>query len=75
MTDYHAFHEVATTTPAVILELGNLSYDRDLLQNHTDKLAQGIVNGFLCFLAPKTLNQGPTNTPERVVVPTATHKP
>ncbi len=77
MTDYHAFHQIAPTTPAVILELGFLSYDRDLLQNHTDKLAQGIVNGFLCFLSPTTLatNQPPTGAPARTGAPTVTRKP
>jgi N-acetylmuramoyl-L-alanine amidase len=54
MTKYHAFHQIAPSTAAVILELGFLSYDRDLLQNHTDKLAQGIVNGLLCYLEPAT---------------------
>ena len=70
MTKYHAFHTsqghdgIAGTTPALILELGMLSYDRDLLQNHTDKSAQGVVNGILCFLAPTTLAtiQAPTAT-------------
>ena len=73
MTDYHAFHQIAPSTPAIILELGFLSYDRDLLQNHTDKLTQGIVNGFLCFLTPAALatNQAPTVP----AVPTATRKP
>jgi N-acetylmuramoyl-L-alanine amidase len=73
MTDYHAFHQIAPSTPAVILELGFLSYDRDLLQNHTDKLTQGVVNGFLCFLTPSALatNQAPTVP----AVPTATRKP
>lgn len=52
---YHAFREIAPTTPAVILELGFLSYDRDLLQNKTDKVALGIVNGLMCFLSPDSL--------------------
>lgn len=76
MTEYHAFYSVyghpgvAPTTPGIILELGLLSYDRDLLQNHTDKSATGVVNGLLCFLEPKqqpTLSGGskpiPTPTP------------
>ncbi|MEP7285442.1 MAG: N-acetylmuramoyl-L-alanine amidase [Chloroflexota bacterium] len=58
MTKYHAFHNsqghsgIAQTTPAIILELGLLSYDRDLLEHRTDKVAQGIVNGLLCYLQP-----------------------
>lgn len=52
---YHAFREISQTTPAVILELGFLSFDRDLLQNQPDRLSQGIVNGLMCFLTPKAL--------------------
>lgn len=52
MRYYHAFRKIARTTPATILELGFLSYDRDLLANQQDKLALGIVNGLLCFLNP-----------------------
>ena len=55
MTDYHAFHEITQRTPAAIIELGLLYYDRDLLQNHPDKAAEGITNGLLCFLDPKSL--------------------
>jgi N-acetylmuramoyl-L-alanine amidase len=54
MYDYHAFHQVTQRTPASIIELGFLYYDRDLLQNHADKAAQGILNGLLCFLDPKS---------------------
>ncbi len=79
MTNYHAFHRIAPRTPAAILELGFLSYDRDLLQNHTDRLAQGIVNGLLCFLQPADLvtSQAPVPSPTRplTVMPTATQKP
>lgn len=69
MTHYHAFHAyrehpgIAPQTPAVIIELGLLSYDRDLLQNRTDKLAQGIVDGLLCFLNPGVPPTGSPATP------------
>lgn len=74
MTDYHAFHQITPGTPAVILELGNLRYDRDLLQNHTDKLAQGIVDGLLCFLQPQPPPLPPTSpvTPTTVTGPQPT---
>jgi N-acetylmuramoyl-L-alanine amidase len=77
MTDYHAFHKVAPTTPAVILELGFLSYDRNLLENHTDKMALGVVNGILCFLQPKTLptSVAPTTGPSVVSTATRTGEP
>jgi len=64
MLYYHAFHQVTQRTPAAIIELGFLYYDRDLLQNHPDKSAQGIVDGLLCFLDPKSL---PTTTPPPTV--------
>lgn len=76
MTEYHAFHQMAPSTPAIILEVGMLSYDRDLLQNHTDQLAQGIVNGLLCFLNPVSLatNAAPVFTPLPPLAP-ATSQP
>ena len=54
MYDYHAFHQVTQRTPAAIIELGFLYYDRDLLQTHVDKAVQGVLNGLLCFLDPKS---------------------
>ena len=54
MYDYHAFHQITQRTPAAIIELGFLYYDRDLLQNHPDTAAQGVLNGLLCFLDPKS---------------------
>ncbi len=50
MTEYHAFGEIATTTPAVIIETGFLGKDYDLLVNQPERVAQGIVDGLLCFL-------------------------
>ncbi len=47
---YHAFRKISVRTPANILELGFLSYDRNLLQNQPDRLALGVANGILCFL-------------------------
>lgn len=49
---YHAFRKIGPRTPAVILELGFLSFDRNLLQNQPDRMALGVVNGVLCFLQP-----------------------
>ena len=71
MTNYHAFHQIAPSTAAVILELGLLSYDRDLLQNHTDKLAQGIVNGLLCYLEPTAQPTDAASAPIPVPSPTS----
>jgi N-acetylmuramoyl-L-alanine amidase len=73
MTKYYAWHRIASSTPASILELGNLHYDRDLLQNHTDKLAEGVTRGLLCYLNP--IGQATSDAAQknsRPVVPTAT---
>jgi hypothetical protein len=50
---YHAFRKIGVRTPANILELGFLSYDRDLLQNQPDRVALAVANGILCFLEPQ----------------------
>ncbi len=50
MSEYHAFNEIAPDTPGAIIEAGFMSGDRDLLENHPEKVAEGIVNGITCFL-------------------------
>ncbi len=65
MTDYHAFHQITQRTPAAIIELGLLYYDRDTLEHHPDKSAAGIINGLLCFLDPKSLA---TQTPAPTLI-------
>jgi N-acetylmuramoyl-L-alanine amidase len=50
MTEYHAFQQVADTTPGAIIELGFLGGDRDILVNGQAKLAQGIADGLVCYL-------------------------
>jgi N-acetylmuramoyl-L-alanine amidase len=67
MTHYHSLSQgplphVADTTPGAIIELGLLYYDRDKLQNHSDLLATGIVNGILCYVRPGGAT--PANTPQ-----------
>jgi len=50
MTSYHAFDELHEDTTAAIIEVGFLNLDRDLLTQHPDRAAQGIVDGVMCFL-------------------------
>jgi N-acetylmuramoyl-L-alanine amidase len=50
MTDYHAFRELPPHVPALIIELGFMNLDRELLTTHANLPTQGIVNGILCFL-------------------------
>jgi len=62
MTDYHAFNEIHTETTAAIIETGFLNLDRNILTNKTDLVAQGIVNGILCFIRNEDLGK-PTAQP------------
>jgi N-acetylmuramoyl-L-alanine amidase len=50
MTNYHAFNKVDLNTPAVIIEVGFLYYDHDLLVDEPDRVAVGLRNGIECFL-------------------------
>lgn len=50
MLYYHAFYEVAPSTPAAIIEMGFLSGDRKLLTRQPERAARGIASGLLCFL-------------------------
>ncbi len=52
MTYYHAFRRINPSTPAAIIEIGFLGGDRDFLTGQTDRVAAGIADGVLCFLAP-----------------------
>lgn len=56
MTDYHTFREIHSRTPAVIIELGFMLADREILTQRQDVLANGITEGVLCYLNP---NQAP----------------
>jgi N-acetylmuramoyl-L-alanine amidase len=62
MTSYHAYGEVDPSTPAAIIETGFLDLDRAFLTQHSDRAAQGIADGILCFLHNEPL-QFETPTP------------
>src|SRR6266850_2774741 len=74
-------HATSALTPSTIIELGFLSNDddRDILLNHADRVATGVVNGLLDFLdthprsklfaedlliAQAPIRQGPVVTPQ-----------
>ncbi len=61
MTSYHAFSEIDPNTIAAIIETGFLNLDRETLTQHTDQVADGIVNGIMCFINNE--NVGPTPMP------------
>lgn len=50
MTDYHAFREIAPGTPALIIEVGFLNLDRELLTTNMDRPVSGLISGIRCFL-------------------------
>lgn len=49
MREYHAFREVHPDTPAVIIEVGFLAGDYDLLVNRPEIPARGVALGVWCF--------------------------
>jgi N-acetylmuramoyl-L-alanine amidase len=51
MTNYHGFYEVAPETPSAIIETGFLQLDRAILTQRADLVAQGIVDGLMCYLS------------------------
>jgi N-acetylmuramoyl-L-alanine amidase len=63
MSEYHAFNEINSNTPAVIIETGFLNLDRQILTEQTDLVAQGIVEGIYCFLRNE-------NIPDYIFTPT-----
>lgn len=50
MIHYHAFNKVSAESPALLLEMGFMYNDRELLTTNSDAPARGIVNGILCYL-------------------------
>jgi N-acetylmuramoyl-L-alanine amidase len=50
MTQYHTFYEIDPNTPGAIIEVGFMLADRTLLTQRPDLVAQGIIDGILCFL-------------------------
>lgn len=50
MTYYHAFDEINTETTAAIIETGFMNLDRQLLTQKPELVAQGIVDGLICFI-------------------------
>ena len=62
MTEYHSFSEIDPSTVAAIIETGFLNLDRDFLTTHTDQVAEGIVQGVLCFVNNENIEPTPFPT-------------
>jgi hypothetical protein len=66
MRGYYAFnyrrheHAIARTTPAIIVEMGFMTNaaDRNVLFNQQGRVAQGIADGILAYLAQRDPNDG-----------------
>jgi N-acetylmuramoyl-L-alanine amidase len=56
MTNYHAFSEITSDTPAAIIETGFMNLDREILTKHPDLIAKGISSGILCFVRNEDIN-------------------
>ena len=65
MTSYHAFSEIDPNTVAAIIEAGFLNLDQEILTQHTDQVADGVVSGILCFVNNENIEptSAPTLTP------------
>jgi N-acetylmuramoyl-L-alanine amidase len=62
MREYHAFSEIdSTVTIAAIIETGFLNLDREILTQHPDIVADGIVQGIVCFINNENIE--PTSIP------------
>lgn len=54
MTDYHAFRRIDPQTPALILEVGFIGGDQELLVQRPDLVARGITASIRCFFERET---------------------
>ncbi len=50
MSSYHAFDEIDPSTNAVIIEVGFLNLDRQILTRGQDQIAKGVSDGILCYI-------------------------
>ena len=65
MTQYHAFSEIDPNTITAIIETGFLNLDREILTNETERVAEGVTQGILCFMN----NESVLPTPNPTFVP------
>lgn len=56
MTDYHLFRELPPGVPALIIEVGFMYLDRDILTTQSDIPATGVTRGIQCYLAQLGFN-------------------
>ncbi len=59
MREYHAFAEIDPNTITAIIETGFLNLDQDILTKHTDRVAEGVTQGILCFINNESVEPTP----------------
>ena len=64
MREYHAFREIDPSTIAAIIETGFLNLDREILTQRTELVAEGVVQGILCFAKNENIEPTPIPTAE-----------
>ena len=62
MREYHAFTEINDNTVAAIIETGFMNLDYDILTNHPDLIASGIVQSIECFVNNENIEPTPLPT-------------
>ena len=50
MAGYHAFRKISNKTPAIIIEVGFLFMDREILTEGIDDVARGLHDGVMCYM-------------------------
>jgi N-acetylmuramoyl-L-alanine amidase len=50
MEEYHAFRKLSPGTPGLIIEVGFLNLDRQILTEGSATVVQGLVDGILCYV-------------------------
>lgn len=62
MREYHAFSEIDPNTITAIIETGFLNLDREILTRETNRVAQGVTQGILCFINNENVEPTPIPT-------------
>ncbi len=68
MTSYHTFYEVNSSTPIAIIETGFLNLDYKLLTEEPQKVAQGVIDGVVCYVKSEPVAL-PTSVPTLAPAP------
>jgi N-acetylmuramoyl-L-alanine amidase len=63
MTSYHGFDEIHGDTTAAIIETGFMNLDRQILTESPNNIADGIIQGILCYVNNEDIATPPTQIP------------